>query len=70
MYSIVLILFSFCVDIEFLYFSLAPTFFHFLKGLGAIVNDYIYTKVVSIFFFFCVRVSILEILRYFIDFLF
>nr|YP_009515520.1 succinate:cytochrome c oxidoreductase subunit 4 [Montagnia macrospora]AVK39493.1 succinate:cytochrome c oxidoreductase subunit 4 [Montagnia macrospora] len=67
--STTLIFSAFTFDFEFFYLTSSLILFHILKGLSAVVKDYIYFKALSIFYLFCVRISVLGVLRYLIDFL-
>nr|YP_011017651.1 succinate dehydrogenase subunit 4 [Campylaephora kondoi]WQF69474.1 succinate dehydrogenase subunit 4 [Campylaephora kondoi] len=63
-------LFSFFLDNEFLFCGLFWIMFHLEKGLCSIVHDYIYLNVLSLLFLLLLRISSLELIRSFFDFLF
>nr|WQF69692.1 succinate dehydrogenase subunit 4 [Ceramothamnion sp.] len=70
MFSIIIIFYTYTLDFEFFCFGLMWVMFHLTKGLIAVTTDYIYSQFLKIFFFFFIRVSGLELIRYLFEFLF
>jgi len=55
------------LDIEIFFLNFFLTFFHFYKGINSIVIDYVHLKKINILFLFLIKISLLELIRFFLE---